>query len=162
MNKLKKRNGRVYCDMCNQSFLDEAACEPFLKDGETVVECIARNRKDTGMVLRLLAQEKLRTEQLRARVAELEAERDGWQQDFNTMQAEMIRQTDAAIARRFDDARREEALCELLGRAQTEIDLTLGFFGGCDHDVGVCCCGTQRLLDEIDAALAGKQPQEGE
>lgn len=65
MNKLKKRNGRVYCDMCNQSFPDEAACKPFLKDGETVVECIERNRKDTGMVLRLLAQEKLRTEQLR-------------------------------------------------------------------------------------------------
>ena len=69
MNKLKARNGRVYCDMCNQSFLDEAACKPFLKDGETVVDCIKRNQNDVSMMLRLLAKEK-------ARVAELEAENE--------------------------------------------------------------------------------------
>lgn len=68
MNGLKLRNGRVYCDVCNQSFLDEAACEPFLKDGETVTECIKRNRKDVDMVLRLLAEEKARVQELEAKV----------------------------------------------------------------------------------------------
>jgi hypothetical protein len=81
MNELKAINGRVYCDMCNQSFIDEAACEPFLKDGETVVDCIMRNRKDTDMVLRLLAQEKSRVDQLRAKLDRLREAHDLARQD---------------------------------------------------------------------------------
>lgn len=42
------------------------ACAPFLKDGETPAECIARNRKDTDSVLTLLAREKRQNEAFEA------------------------------------------------------------------------------------------------
>ncbi len=39
-------------------------CRPYLKDGETVAECIARNRKDADMLLGELAKERLKREEL--------------------------------------------------------------------------------------------------
>ena len=38
------------------------ACAPYLKDGETPAQCIARNRADVDLALRLLAAEKRKTE----------------------------------------------------------------------------------------------------
>ena len=39
-------------------------CQPYLKDGETPAECIARNRADLSIALGLLAQEKQKNEPL--------------------------------------------------------------------------------------------------
>ena len=39
-----------------------AECSPYLKDGETPAECIARNRKDIDSLLTLLAREKAKNE----------------------------------------------------------------------------------------------------
>ena len=39
-------------------------CQPYLKDGETPAECIARNRADLNIALGLLAQEKQKNEPL--------------------------------------------------------------------------------------------------
>lgn len=52
-----------------------AACEPYLNMdiGETIVECVKRNRKDAVAVVGLLAKEKLRAEQAETEVARLEA-----------------------------------------------------------------------------------------
>jgi hypothetical protein len=46
-------------------------CEPYLKDGETPAECIARNRRDADAVLVLLAKALQRAEALEARLAAL-------------------------------------------------------------------------------------------
>lgn len=46
-----------------------AACEPYLKDGETPVECIERNRRDADALLTLLAAEKRKNEALLAKQA---------------------------------------------------------------------------------------------
>ena len=43
-----------------------AACEPYLKDGETPAERIRRERRDTDAVLTLLAREKLKSEAMLA------------------------------------------------------------------------------------------------
>ena len=47
----------------------EAACAPFLKDGETPAECITRWRADAAAVLELLRQEKVRAEKAEAACA---------------------------------------------------------------------------------------------
>lgn len=49
----------------------EAACAPFLKDGETPAECIQRWRADAAGVLELLRQEKLRSEKVEAACAQM-------------------------------------------------------------------------------------------
>lgn len=41
----------------------EDECAPYLKDGETHLQCIERNRADANAVLTLLAREKYRTEE---------------------------------------------------------------------------------------------------
>ena len=48
---------------------------PYLKDGESVAECIARNRKDTDIVLGQLAKEKFKSERLARELAEANDQR---------------------------------------------------------------------------------------
>ena len=45
-----------------------AACEPYLKEGETPVECISRNRKDTSMAMGEWAKALKRAEKAEAQV----------------------------------------------------------------------------------------------
>ncbi len=52
------------------------ACAPFMKDGETPAECIARNRKDTDSVMTLVVREKYRAEAAEARLLEIEQQAD--------------------------------------------------------------------------------------
>lgn len=49
----------------------EAACAPFLKDGETPAECIARWRGEALAVLELLRQERVRSEKAEAACAQM-------------------------------------------------------------------------------------------
>jgi len=51
-----------------QAQLDE--CVDYLKDGETIAECIQRNRDDASSTLTLLAKEKRKSEELQAQLAE--------------------------------------------------------------------------------------------
>lgn len=44
------------------------ACTPYLKEGETPAECIARNRADTQSVLRMLAEDRTKLEQAQAKL----------------------------------------------------------------------------------------------
>lgn len=50
------------------------ACKPYLKDGESPAECIARNRADVATMLRALGVAKLRAEKAESRIAELESQ----------------------------------------------------------------------------------------
>lgn len=51
-----------------------AACAEFLKEGETVAECIARNRRDADAMLGALAKERMRVEELERENANLRAQ----------------------------------------------------------------------------------------
>ena len=52
-----------------QAQLDE--CVDYLKDGETIAECIQRNRDDASSTLTLLAKEKRKSEELQAQLDEV-------------------------------------------------------------------------------------------
>lgn len=56
----------------------KAECEPFLKEGESPAECIARNRRDVISILGELAKERAECERLREklRIAEIYAALD--------------------------------------------------------------------------------------
>lgn len=64
-----------YCPDCglSQSEILVAACEPYLKDGESPAECIARNRRDVDGCLTMLIEERRKADALAARLAEAEA-----------------------------------------------------------------------------------------
>ena len=47
-------------------------CQPFLKDGETPAECLARNRSDLDTALKLLAAEKKNKESYQAHSCDIE------------------------------------------------------------------------------------------
>lgn len=51
----------------------EAECAPFLKDGETPAECIARWRAEAVAILELLRQERVRSEKAEAELAARDA-----------------------------------------------------------------------------------------
>ena len=63
----------------------EAACAPFLKDGETPAECIQRWRADAAGVLELLRQEKLRSEKVEAACAQMREALTGAVQALRTV-----------------------------------------------------------------------------
>ena len=54
------------------------ALTPYLKDGETPAECVARNRADVDSALSLLAKEKLRAESAEQRLEAAERELLHW------------------------------------------------------------------------------------
>ena len=56
-----KRSGGSF-EMRRRLYKALEDCQPFLKDGETPAECIARNRADLNIALGLLAQEKKKNE----------------------------------------------------------------------------------------------------
>lgn len=58
----------IFRDGWDAAWLD---CKPFLKDGETPAECIARNRADADLLLADLAKERLRAEKAEAAFAAL-------------------------------------------------------------------------------------------
>lgn len=43
---------------------------------------------------------------------------------------------------------------DLLNECRAEIAQLIDDIGGCDHQVGICCCDQYRLLDWIDRTLA--------
>lgn len=45
-------------------------------------------------------------------------------------------------------------MLEALQRAREVIADFLSFTGGCDHDVGMCQCPEQGVLEKIDAAIS--------
>lgn len=59
---------REFCPDCGLSRTEVLveACSPFLKDGETPAECIARNRRDVDGCLTMLIEERRKVEALRA------------------------------------------------------------------------------------------------
>lgn len=59
----------------------EAACAPFLKDGETPAECITRWRADADGVLELLRQEKIRSERAEAACAQMRNALNAFEED---------------------------------------------------------------------------------
>lgn len=65
-----------YCPDCglSQSEILVAACEPYLKDGESPAECIARNRRDVDGCLTMLIEERRKADALAARLAEARAD----------------------------------------------------------------------------------------
>lgn len=67
---------------CPRAAASEAACKPFLKDGETPAECITRWRSDAAAVLELLRQEKLRSEKAEAACAQMREALDMCSQYF--------------------------------------------------------------------------------
>lgn len=44
-------------------------------------------------------------------------------------------------------------LLNLLEKAQEHLKLELEAIGGCDHNVGICCCGLRNDIEEIEQAL---------
>lgn len=58
-------------------------------------------------------------------------------------------------------AKREEQqrLLPLLVEAHAYVKEQIDFMGGCDHDVGLCCCADIRLCDRLAEEI--KQLQSG-
>lgn len=63
--KLDVMHNDAACELRRQDEL-LAACEPYLKDGETPAERIQRERRDTNAALTLLAREKRKSEAMLA------------------------------------------------------------------------------------------------
>lgn len=48
---------------------------------------------------------------------------------------------------------RETKLITLLQQCVPELKDSIDAIGGCEHNVGVCCCGLRRLLSDIEGTL---------
>lgn len=99
---------REFCPDCGLSRTEVLveACGPFLKDGETPAECIARNRRDVDGCLTMMIAERRKVEAIASRLAEAEArlveERERWdaqhakQHAMNTSLHERLAEWDKA------------------------------------------------------------------
>lgn len=70
------------------------------------------------------------------------------------------------LANLLDEAEARGAAAEralatpLLTDAHKELTQLVQDIGGCEHDVGVCCCGLVRLVSDIDAYLGERHEAE--
>ena len=76
-----------------QAQLDE--CVDYLKDGETIAECIQRNRDDASSTLTLLAKEKRKSEELQAQLEAQNHGRIAWQDRCLKAEAQLAEYKDA-------------------------------------------------------------------
>ena len=66
-------------------------CAAYLKEGETLAECIQRNRDDANSTLRMLADERRKCEKLRAENEKLQNELAALSQDDGKVERALIR-----------------------------------------------------------------------
>lgn len=59
---------RLLRQQCHDLLLQLSDCQEYMREGETASECIARNRNDVVLALKLLAEEKAKTERLQKAV----------------------------------------------------------------------------------------------
>jgi len=88
-------NGFPACDRIVELEADLKQCEPYLKEHETLAQCIARNRKDVVQALKMCASEMKRRE-------ELEAENIALRKGL--IQAHMAGQHDACVDPSYSNA----------------------------------------------------------
>lgn len=93
------------------------------------------------------------------RMIDEEARRD-YAADYRSEQSEKRRALlrAALVEISYDDDDEENSLvffADYLGRIEVDS-------GGCDHNVGICCCSVSRLVDDIVEHLFGRKSRQAQ